>query len=353
MTSIVDSLDTDKIKARKKSKFDTLAREFIEHLGKTARYPLFYGGRFYLYDGNKYVEELEPNELLRTYFKSRKIPQSNNVIGNVLPIAKNLAHKSQRRYKAMPFYFGPDDTFPKTTIAYKNVIFDVEAYLAGTKTIRPHTYHWASTLCLPYDYDETATCQKWLEFLDQVLEADQDRIGLLQEWFGYCLTQDARQHTLMVLTGVPRSGKGTTMRVLSALVGTDNSTGYNLHSLGERFGLGRLVGKLVAFIGEANLTQSREKYRILETLNAIVGGDEIAIEEKQKPLTLSTVLPVKFVIACNEMPLFVDPSGALAARLLVLDYNVSFEGREDRGLGERLEAEVSGSITGLWQDTPD
>lgn len=57
---------------------------------------------------------------------------------------------------------------------------------------------------------------------------------------------------------------------------------------------------------------------------------------------MSQKLPVRFVIACNDLPNFVDPSGALSARLLVLDYAISFEGREDRSLETKLVAEVSG-----------
>ena len=153
---------------------------------------------------------------------------------------------------------------------------------------------------------------------------------------------DTTQHKLMVLTGVPRSGKGTTMRVLEALVGAENSAGYNLHSLADKFGLRKLVGKLVAFVGEVNLANSRDKYRILETLNSIVGEDKVDVEEKFKADGMSQKLPVRFVIACNDMPNFVDPSGALSARLLLLNYAISYEGREDRGLETKLVAEVSG-----------
>jgi putative DNA primase/helicase len=132
------------------------------------------------------------------------------------------------------------------------------------------------------------------------------------------------------------------MRVLEALVGAENSAGYNLHSLADKFGLRKLVGKLVAFVGEVNLANSKDKYRILETLNSIVGEDKVDVEEKFKAEGMSQKLPVRFVVACNDMPNFVDPSGALAARLLLLDYQLSFDGREDRGLEKRLVAEVSG-----------
>jgi len=218
----------------------------------------------------------------------------------------------------------------------------VEKHLAGDYALIPHTPQWVSTVCLPYDFDSQARCPTWESFLDQVFENDHDKVNLLQEWFGYCLMHDTSQHKLMVLTGVPRSGKGTTMRVLEALVGVENSAGYNLHSLADKFGLRKLVGKLVAFVGEVNLAHSRDKYRILETLNSIVGEDKVDVEEKFKAEGMSQKLPVRFVIACNDMPNFVDPSGALSARLLLLDYQLSFEGREDRGLERKLVAEVSG-----------
>ena len=195
---------------------------------------------------------------------------------------------------------------------------------------------------MTYAFDPKATCPTWLAFLGQVFEEDQDRIALQQEWCGYLLAHDTTQHKLMVKTGVPRAGKGTSMRVEAALVGAENNTGYNLHSLADKFGLRQLMGKLVAFVGEVNLANSRDKYRILETLNSIVGGDPVSVEEKHNPVCQSIMLPTRFVLACNEMPAFVDPSGALAARLLILDFNVSFEGREDRGLDEKLLAEISG-----------
>jgi len=53
-------------------------------------------------------------------------------------------------------------------------------------------------------------------------------------------------------------------------------------------------------------------------------------------------LPVRFVVACNELPGFLDPSGALAARLVIFTLWNSFLGREDFDLGRTLEAELPG-----------
>jgi len=318
--------------------FQRLAEQFLEESGQIL---LKYQEKLYVYRKDHYVEETELNDKLRQFLLRHKIPHNNNLVGNVVPIIGSMVFKSADDYPAMPFHIGME-AFPNNVIAYRNGLLDVEKHLAGDNTLLPHTPKWVSTICLPHDFDPDARCPSWESFLDQVFEGDQEKKNLLQEWFGYCLMHDTSQHKLMVLTGVPRSGKGTTMRVLEALVGAENAAGYNLHSLADKFGLHKLVGKLVAFIGEVNLANSRDKYRILETLNSIVGEDKVDVEEKFKPEGKSQKLPVRFVIACNDLPNFVDPSGALSARLLVLDYAISFEGREDRSLEQKLVAEVSG-----------
>lgn len=320
--------------------FQRLAERFLRESGLVLQK---YRDKMFVYQDTHYAEELELLDKLRRFLLRNKIPHNNNLIGNVAPIIGSLVFRSSAEYPAMPFFIGKEEhPRPENLIAYRNGILDLERFLGGDNSLLPHTPEWVSTVCLPYDFDPAATCPRWEAFLAQVFEGDQDRVNLLQEWFGYCLMHDTSQHKLMVLTGVPRSGKGTTMRVLEALVGAENSAGYNLHSLADKFGLRKLVGKLVAFVGEVNLANSRDKYRILETLNAIVGEDKVDVEEKFKPEGMSQKLPVRFVIACNDMPNFVDPSGALAARLLLLNYAVSHEGREDRGLERKLVAEVSG-----------
>ena len=174
-----------------------------------------------------------------------------------------------------------------------------------------------------------------------MFDGDVARIQLLQEWFGYTLLPDVRHHKMLVKMGPPRAGKGTTDRVHEGMLGSENTTGFSLYSLADKFGLRRLLGRHVAFVGKVTLA-GEGKPRILETLNAITGGDPVPIEEKYNPQCVSVTLPTRFSISCNEMPSFVDPSGTLSARLLVLNYNKSFVGREDRGLVERLLAELPG-----------
>jgi hypothetical protein len=47
---------------------------------------------------------------------------------------------------------------------------------------------------------------KWLAFLADIFDDDQQQIELLQEWFGYVLTADTRLQKMLLLIGPPRSG---------------------------------------------------------------------------------------------------------------------------------------------------
>ena len=154
------------------------------------------------------------------------------------------------------------------------------------------------------------------------------RISTLQQWFGYNLIADNRQHKIAMLIGPPRSGKGTTMAVLSSLLGKYNVANSSLASLGGRFGLEPLVGKLAALIDEGHLGKFSDSSLVLERLKAISGGSEQAIDRKGIAALANVALKVRFTIAVNELPRLSDSSVAMRSRLLIIPYFNSYEGKE-------------------------
>lgn len=322
--------------------YQNLAVQFCKESGENF---VFHAGRRYLYHDNHYRElDAEAfNYRLRAFFLRNKIAPNNTVVGNVAPIINTLCMVSDLRYPALPFYMGegafPD---PKNIIAFRNGLLDVERYLRGPDVVlHAHTPAWVSTNCLPFDFDPSAQCPQWLHFLGEVFEGDAERIALLQEFIGYCLTGDMSLHKFLCMVGVIRAGKSTVLAVAQELIGEANSTAYKLNFLGERFGVTSLVGKQVAFIGEVNLSGNDKKNAILENLNSIIGGDSVSVERKGQD-HFTTKLNTRFMVACNQMPKFFDVSGALASRILILQFNRSFEGVEDRGLKGKLLGEISG-----------
>jgi putative DNA primase/helicase len=146
----------------------------------------------------------------------------------------------------------------------------------------------------------------------------------------------------MVLVGLPRSGKGTTIETLIAMLGGDQVAVTNFAKLASRFGLHPLVGRLAAVLPDAHLAKSTDAKAALEVLKSISGNDDQAIDRKGIDELPRVHLPVRFTIATNELPKLPDEAGALKPRLLLLYYGKSFEGDEDRGLKARLRTEAPG-----------
>lgn len=304
---------------------------------------IYYQGRTLRYTGKHYRPVEDMGNHLRRWLLERRIPFNNTVIGNVVPIIEARQNCDPQRYPQIPFWKKNSPCKPSNVITFNNGLLDVERAIRGDHTLMPHDYNWVALSSLPHDYDPTAACPLWLKFLDEVLEGDAERIANLQEFFGYSLTPDNSFQKMLVLVGVSRGGKGTVVSVLEAMIGNEGMTGFSLTSLADKFGLGGLVGKLVASVGEVNLQKHPCKYQIFERINNITGNDPVEVEFKHNPQKMSVRLPVRFVIACNEMPKFADDSGALAERLIVVPFEKACPPeKRDPQLGEKLAAEISG-----------
>jgi putative DNA primase/helicase len=197
---------------------------------------------------------------------------------------------------------------------------------------------------LPYGFDPTATCPKWLAFLGELWPDDPESIEALRQWFGYLLTPDTRRHKMAMLVGPTRCGKGTIGRVLLAMLGEENCAAPKLSSLATSFGLWPLVGKPAALIADARLSGRMDGVAILETLLSITGEDAQDIHRKNLPAVTGIKLPTRFTVLTNELPDMRDASGAFSARVLLLKLTEDFLGREDEALTDRLKTELPGIL---------
>ncbi|MET3210365.1 UNVERIFIED_CONTAM: phage/plasmid-associated DNA primase [Paenibacillus sp. PvR008] len=58
--------------------------------------------------------------------------------------------------------------------------------------LEEHSYDFYSSVQVPITYDPEATCPRFLEFLNDIFDHDQERIDLIAEMFGYCLTTSTK-----------------------------------------------------------------------------------------------------------------------------------------------------------------
>ncbi|MCX4434511.1 DNA primase family protein [Streptomyces mirabilis] len=210
------------------------------------------------------------------------------------------------------------------------------------RSLLPHSPGFFNLVSVPYAYDPQATAPSWERFLHQIWPNDPASINALQEWFGYVLSGRTDQQKILLIKGPSRSGKGTIARVLKELVGRENLAGPTLAGLGSNFGLSTLVGKPLAVISDARLS-GHDGGQVVERLLTISGEDTIDIDRKyREPWTGK--LPTRLMILTNELPHFGDSSGVIARRFVVLNMTVSWLGKEDTTLTDKLASEMPGII---------
>lgn len=210
------------------------------------------------------------------------------------------------------------------------------------RALLPHRPEFFNLVSVPFTYDPDATAPTWESFLAQIWPDDPDAIAALQEWFGYVVSGRTDQQKILLIVGPSRSGKGTIVRVLKALVGKENLAGPTLAGLGTNFGLATLVGKPLAVISDARLS-GNDSSQVVERLLTISGEDTIDIDRKyRQPWTGK--LPTRLMILSNELPHFGDSSGVIANRFILLSTRLSWLGKEDPTLIDRLIAEMPGIL---------
>lgn len=204
-----------------------------------------------------------------------------------------------------------------------------------------HTPRMFNTFSLPFSYAPTATCPHWDAFLQDVFSHDRKGALLLQEYAGYIVSGRMDQHKGLLIVGPARAGKGTISRILKQLVGDDNTVSPSLHSIGSEFGLAGLIGKPFAVIEDARGDDDRRQNLTVERLLNIIGEDAVSVNRKNKDYWHGT-LPTRFLLVSNEIPRFLDASGAVVTRFMSVKLRKSFLHQEDTTLGDKLLTELPG-----------
>ncbi|MFE2513919.1 phage/plasmid primase, P4 family [Streptomyces mirabilis] len=210
------------------------------------------------------------------------------------------------------------------------------------RALLPHGPEFFNLVSVPFAYDPDASAPTWHGFLAQLWPNDPDATAALQEWFGYVLSGRTDQQKILLIVGPSRSGKGTIARVLKALVGKENLAGPTLAGLGTNFGLSTLIGKSLAIISDARLS-GNDNSQVVERLLTISGDDTIDIDRKYREPWTGRV-PSRLMILSNELPHFGDSSGVIANRFILLSTRLSWLGKEDPTLTDRLTAEMPGIL---------
>jgi putative DNA primase/helicase len=201
------------------------------------------------------------------------------------------------------------------------------------------------TALIPIDYDPATACPGFMKFLGEVFAPHPELSSFIQRAVGYSLTGSVCEECLFLLDGKRRNGKGTLTGTLSHLLGDYGCT-IDFASLvakrnytGPKDDIANMKGKRFVTAHE-----NREGERLAEDLiKWLTGGDKV----RARMLYSNSVEfdPTwKLWLSVNHRPIVSPTDPAIWTRLMIIPFEVSFEGRENRKLKEQLLTELPGIL---------
>ncbi len=285
-------------------------------------------GNFYLYEDG-FWKEIHPFVFMEKICNNL-IVRGNKIL-NKLDV--NDREKIVKNFKVQKYKYLED--FNKLDLLnFKQGMFDPK----GNNVLK-HNPDYLSTLRIPYKYDSLAECPLWLNTLDGIFEGDKNKIDVLQEYIGYCLTRDVTREKALLLIGESRSGKSTVLETINHLLGGEsNVSSVALENLDDSQHTAQLINKMVNIDWDvaSNAQKFETKFKI------ITSGEPVCVN--QKYIKAFTFRPYcKLVMAANRFPRITDHSSAFYKRLIILPCDRVFEPHEQNlKLKHTLPTELSG-----------
>ncbi len=213
-----------------------------------------------------------------------------------------------------------------------------------TGTLRPHSRDDRITKISPAVFEPNAVAPRFDRFMLEVFRGDRELASYMLRFLGYCLTGETKEQALALWHGPSGgNGKSTLIELVLEIMGDYAGTlapdllldGGSQHPTG----LMDLKGKRLMVASELE-----EGKRWRESLvKRITGGDRIKARLMRENFVEFTPTH-KLVVIVNARPIVRGTGRSFWRRMHLVPWLVSFEGREERDLPQKLRAEMSGVL---------
>ena len=250
--------------------------------------------------------------------------------------------------------FLPSGESAKGWMPTKNAVIDIETAAAAMERgepIPPEATRSPSpelfvTYGLPYAFDPTAQCPKFLKYLSEVQPSEENR-ECLQMLAGLALVPECCYNVYFILCGDGGTGKSVFCDVLEALVGSNNVCHLPLTRFGNRFGLRPLTQRLLNIDSDLKtITDNGYNGDLEETLKKATAGESLTVEDKGVN-PWSANVTARSVFACNSLPHIAEKGKAMWDRLRIIPFNQRIRGTEKQNpnlAAEIIAAELPGVL---------
>ncbi|MCH8570341.1 phage/plasmid primase, P4 family [Nesterenkonia sp. AY15] len=234
---------------------------------------------------------------------------------------------------------------------------DVDPYLLNcangtldlrTHELKPHDPADRITKITRAAYHPDAAGPTWEHFLETSLPDTESR-DYLQQYLGLSLIGRTIEHLLLIATGTGRNGKGVFANTMSHALADYATTAPSdmlvasrhgdKKSAGELSGLMRLRGARFVSMSELNRGVKMDE----SVMKRLTGGDPITAKHMGQDYVEFNPSHSLFMLT-NDLPTIPADAAAAWARIRVVPFTVSFAGREDTTLEERLQTEIDAAL---------
>lgn len=201
------------------------------------------------------------------------------------------------------------------------------------------------------EYSDNVDCPRWMKFLEQIFNHDEELIHYVQKAVGYSFTGSNAEQVMFLLLGTGRNGKSVFINTIRNIAGgyakQMNVESITIHgsSGNANSDIARLENTRLVTSSEAN-----EGSRLDESLvKQLTGGDTVVarfLYGKEFEYTPK----YKIWMATNHLPLIRGTDEGIWRRLKVIPFSVQIpQERVDKNLENKLTTEWTGILNWIVQ----
>lgn len=197
---------------------------------------------------------------------------------------------------------------------------------------------------------------RWVQFLEQIFNSDQELIDWLQRFAGYLLTGSTREQIFLFCFGHGANGKSVFIEVFKHIIG-DYSRAIASETLSEgKRQAGGATPDLAALIGARLVlcSETEDNSALAESLvKSLVAGDSMAVRQLYAAPVQFTP-NFKLVMAGNHKPVVRGNDNGIWRRVRLVPFNRTFSPEErDPHLLAKLKAETPHILAWMIQGCID
>ncbi|MFV8226893.1 DNA primase family protein [Christiangramia aquimixticola] len=217
----------------------------------------------------------------------------------------------------------------KTLINLKNGTFEINE---NTQKLREFRKVDFLTYQLPFEYDEHATPDLFIKFLNEVIPKAELH-NILAEYLGSIFIQNSvlKLEKALFLYGTGSNGKSVVFDIISAILGIENLSNYSLESLTkDKDSRAMIADKLLNYCSETSTSVQSEMFKKL------VSKEPIDV----RPVYKSSYIMkdyARLMFNCNELPSEIEHTHAFFRRFLIIPFEVTIkEEDQDKNLSTKI-----------------